>query len=230
MSYKSIAILGCILVIFFVAWVLFGYFAVRNIETPKYTSIKDYGKFEVRQYDQQILAEVLIGGSYGQALNDGFRLIADYIFGNNLKQDSSEPIAMTAPVLQSNEQDSKEKSEAIAMTAPVLQTDRLEKDDTSNAKYKVAFVMPSRYKKISDLPIPNNPKVNLVEIPAKQLAVLGFSGYATEVKVAKLKKTLLEEVENSGLKIQGLPTLAQYNPPFTPPFMRKNEIWVEVIN
>lgn len=107
----------------------------------------------------------------------------------------------------------------IAMTAPVEET--LEPEPT------MAFTMPGEYR-MEDLPAPDDAEVELVEIPARTVAVLAFSGWATEGKVADRTRELLETLQVRGIEVVGPPSLNQYNPPWTPPFMRRNEIMIGV--
>ncbi len=122
---------------------------MSQVEQPKYAVLESEGNIEVRAYDPTIVAEVEVHGERMQALNQGFRLIADYIFGNNL---SSKKVAMTAPVTQ-------EAGEKIAMTAPVTQ-------DGNGDTWKVRFVMPAGYT-LESLPKPGNQAVRLIPVPAR---------------------------------------------------------------
>ncbi len=201
------------------AWVGVGYASVAGIETPKYSVAEKRDGYEIREYEPQIVAEVTVEGPQDKALNQGFRKIADYIFGNNTKVSGSgsgsEKIAMTAPVLEQTE-----SSEKISMTAPVL-------EQGQSGKHVVSFVMPSSYT-LESLPKPNNAEVTLRQVPKRKFAVIRFSGYAPESKSAKKKAALLDSAKRDGLDTIGEPILAQYNPPWTPPFMRRNEAMVEV--
>lgn len=186
-------------------------------EEPKFQVLKKDGDFELRQYAPMIVAETLVSGSQDDASSQGFRVIAGYIFGDN-KSASAEPekIAMTAPVLL-------EKQGAgikIDMTAPVTL-------DKIGDRWRVQFIMPSQYR-IADLPKPNNPAVTLRDIPMSKLAALRFSGFAGEEKVAAKTRELTDWVIARGNAAINAPQLARYDPPWTLPFMRRNEILVEV--
>ena len=203
-------------------WIIVGLVSVSGIETPEYTVIVEKDGYEVREYSPRIVAEVTMNKAYRAALNGGFRQLADYIFGNNATSagdDKSEKIEMTAPVLE-QEKD----SEKIAMTAPVLEQEEANEETESHV---IAFVMPKKYT-IETLPKPNSPDVRIVELPAKQYAVLSFSGFVPEKKAAEKKAQLRELLDRDDIDALGEPLLAQYNPPWTPPFMRKNEVWIEV--
>lgn len=199
------------------AWIGVGYVSVAGIEMPKYSVTETRDGYEIRDYAPVIVAEVTVEGPQDDALNRGFRKIADYIFGNNTKRSEggSEKIAMTAPVLEQAA-----SSEKIAMTAPVL-------EQGEGGKHVVSFVMPSSYT-LETLPKPNNPEVTIREVPKRKYAVMRFSGYAPEKKSRAKKEQLLEYVERDGLEVAGEPILAQYNPPWTPPFMRRNEILLQI--
>lgn len=126
-------------------------------EEPRYSIVDKIGAIEVRQYAPRLAADVIVPGDEEDARNAGFRLLADYIFGNNTARTK---IAMTAPVAQ-------ERSEKIDMTAPVAQT-------REGGGWRVRFFMPAKYTR-ETLPKPNNPAVQIVEVPAETMAVLRFS-------------------------------------------------------
>ncbi len=107
----------------------------------------------------------------------------------------------------------------IAMTAPVEET--LEEEPT------MAFTMPSEHR-MEDLPAPDDASVELVAVPERTVAVIAFSGWATGGKVADKTEELMTTLKNNGIEASGSPSLNQYNPPWTPPFMRRNEIMVAV--
>ena len=182
---------------------------------PKFDLLEKSDAFELRQYHPMILAEVIVDGDMDQASNKGFRLIADYIFGNNRSQSGeSAKIAMTAPVTL------QPKSEKIAMTAPVTVT-----SDTD--KWRVNFVMPAQYT-MDTLPIPNNSQVTLRQIPVRKVAVLRFSGLVNAEKTAQKTKELLAWMALKKLEAStAVPELARYNPPWTLPFLRRNEIIIQ---
>ena len=135
---------------------------VSNVEQPKYQVVESSGNIEIRDYASMIVAEAEVAGDRRDAIGKGFRIIADYIFGNNT---SAQKVPMTAPVTQQG-------SEKIAMTAPVTQ-------QGDGNIWRVRFVMPSNYT-METLPKPNNPAVKLKEIGAKHYAAIRFSGMADE--------------------------------------------------
>ena len=186
-------------------------------EEPRYEVIKKEEDFEVRRYQPMIIAEVLVTGTLSEASNKGFRQIADFIFGNNEDpvKKQSEKIAMTAPVTMEADTSSK-----IAMTAPVTMED-------SGGAWKMAFVMPSKFT-MDTLPKPKNPNVTIKQMPAQQLAVVTFSGWVDEEKLAVQTTRLNEWMAKNGLKSSGSVQLSRYNPPWTLPFWRRNEVWVKL--
>lgn len=186
------------------------------IEEPKYTVLEKSGDFELRAYAPMVIAETLVDGSLGEASSAGFKRIADYIFGNNTSQTgASEKISMTAPVGIAPEAVDK-KSEKISMTAPVGMQKIAD-------QWRMYFVMPSQYT-LATLPKPNNPAVNLREIPASRVAVLRFFGLAGEEKTAYKTNELLAWLKNKQITPISAPELARYNPPWTLPFLRRNEV------
>jgi effector-binding domain-containing protein len=199
-----------VLVLAFVAWNVWGYFS-SNVEQAQYTVAKNADGYEIRTYASQIVAQTTVEGEYEEALNEGFRIIAGYIFGGNT---AKQKVAMTAPVTE------QATSENVAMTAPVMAG--LEKGPRT-----VAFVMPKEYT-LDTLPIPNDSRVKLVPMPERTMAVVTFSWYRTTSRVEEMEKKLLELVERDGLTVVGSPIYAGYNAPWTPPWFVRNEVMVEV--
>jgi len=187
---------------------------VMAYEEPKYQVIEKSGTFELRAYSPVIVAETLVDGSMDEAGKKGFRLIAGYIFGNNKSNlGGSEKISMTVPVVMAP------KSEKISMTVPISM-------QGNAGKWRMYFVMPSKYT-LDTLPVPNNSAVKLREVPAKNYAVLLFSGSSSEEKIAKKTEELLSWLQAKQIKPSGSPELARYNAPWTLPFLRRNEVMVE---
>lgn len=173
--------------------------------------VEAHGAIEIRDYEPMIVAEATVSGERKAAINEGFRTIADYIFGNNI---TSQKVAMTAPVTQ-------QASEKIAMTAPVTQ------QAGDGSQWTVHFVMPSTYS-MKTLPKPKDAAVTLKEIPAKRYAVIRFSGSANENRLAQETTTLDDFVAQQRLKKKSSPTYAFFNPPWTLPFLRRNEVMIEI--
>lgn len=180
------------------------------VETPHYKIHLHEGDFEVRDYPALVVAEVTVQGDQKEAARVGFRMLAGYIFGGNKQR---QDVAMTAPVTQ------QPSSEKIAMTAPVEQT-----REPSGA-WVVRFTMPSKWT-LQTLPVPDDARVNLRETPPARFAVLRFSGRAKSDDVRARSDQLLAWVKSHGLHATGPVSLAQYNPPWTLWFMRRNEVMV----
>ena len=181
------------------------------VEEPAFKTILHEGAFEIRDYPTLVVAEVTVSGDQKEAASKGFRLLAGYIFGGNKRRQS---IAMTAPVAQAP------TSEKIAMTAPVTQTQ-------SAGEWVVRFTMPSAYS-LETLPDPNDPKVHLRVLPATRFAVLQFSGLARKDDVEAKTVELGALTKTHHLRATGPASLAQYDPPWTLWFMRRNEVMIPV--
>jgi effector-binding domain-containing protein len=192
-------------------------------EEPKYVLIEKSEPFELRAYIPRIVAEVKVDGDLDAASNQGFRLIAAYIFGKN---QVAEKIAMTAPVgIESSDQN---KSTKIAMTAPVG-IESIKSSENAGNQWTVSFVMPSEYT-LATLPKPLNPDIRIRELPAEKRAVITFSGFYDEDKVRDKTQALREWMKSNNMKSVGEPQFARYNPPWTLPFMRRNEIMIQVLD
>jgi hypothetical protein len=183
---------------------------VSNVEQPKYQVVESSGNIEIRDYAPQIVAEAEVAGDRRDAIGKGFRIIADYIFGNNT---AAQKVPMTDPVTQQG-------SEKIAMTAPVTQ-------QGDGNTWKVRFIMPSSYT-MEALHKPDNPAVELKEIGAKRYAVIRFSGMAGEDSLKRYTEELNAFISAKNLTPLSAPTYAFYNPPWTLPFLRRNEVMVEI--
>jgi len=189
-------------------------------EEPKFDLLLQEDRFEIRRYAPQIIAETFVDGDMDSASSRGFRLIADYIFGNNQKAG----IAMTVPVVV----EPAAGSEKIAMTAPVSIEPQTEEDAMAGAKrWRIHFVMPSQYS-MATLPKPVNSLVSLREIPARSFAVITYTGFNTESSVQAKTDEIARWMKSKNLEAIGKPQLARYNPPWTLPFLRRNEILLEI--
>lgn len=180
------------LILAFVAWGPI----VSNVEQAKYTVIVKQGRIELREYAPMIVAETEVEGPRQDAISQGFRVIADYIFGNNVPRQN------------------------VAMTAPVTQ-------QSQGASWKVRFVMPSSFT-MESLPKPNNTSVKLQRVDAKRFAVIRFSGMPTEGSISKRTAELEAFIQTNNLKVVAEPIYAFFNPPWTLPFLRRNEVMIEV--
>jgi hypothetical protein len=204
------------LVIVVALWSVWGFFGSR-VEQAEYTVTKKMHGYEIREYPAHIVAQTTVQGPYGESMSEGFRVVAGYIFGGNTK---NERVAMTAPVIAQNGQGTRE-SESIAMTAPVVAT----ADGDSQI---ISFGMP-RSHTLETLPTPTDPRVKIVMIPAKKYAVLRFSGYRSNSRVQSMQQTLLAALVCDGVTASGSTAYAGYNAPWTPPWMNRNEVLVEVV-
>jgi hypothetical protein len=181
------------------------------IEEPKFTVDLHEGAYEIRDYHAAVAAEVIVTGDQKGAMRKGFRMLAGYIFGGDARRQS---IAMTAPVAQERIR------EKIAMTAPVTQT-------PSDGAWVVRFTMPSSYS-LETLPEPNNPEVKLRAVAPARFAAIRFSGLATKARVEGKTAELVDFARAHDLHTIGPASLAQYNPPWTLWFMRRNEVMIQL--
>ena len=167
-------------------------------------------QIEIRRYGPRIAAQTTVAAEEEAARNAGFRRLANYIFGGNRRQTK---IAMTAPVAQ--------QSEKIAMTAPVTQT------RGADGNSVIRFFMPSKWS-MELLPQPDDERVELVEVPGETYAVLRFSGDRSPATVAAKTEELLEALRGSDFHPAGDTMAWFYDPPWTLPFRRRNEVVVAV--
>ena len=194
------------------------------IEEPKYDVIQTDGSFEIRKYAPILIAETFVDGDMDEASSKGFRLIADFIFGNNQVTDStaSSKIAMTAPVT------AEPVSKKIAMTAPVTaEPQSFESNMQAAKKWRIHFVMPSQFT-LANIPKPKTDAVTLRDIPSKFFVVHSYSGFNSLARVQAKTDEALEWANRKALKVLGQPQLSRYDPPWTLPMFRRNEIMLEV--
>ncbi len=186
---------------------------------------------EIRQYKAMVIAEVDVAGKRQDAIGEGFRVLAKYIFGHNavqqgvamtapVQQQISQNIAMTAPVQQQISQ-TNQINQTIAMTAPVQQ-------QLTQQSWKISFVMPAQYN-ITSLPKSLDHRVVLREIAPKRFVVIQFSGINSDENIKHHEQCLLNYIEKNRLTVLGSPTYAFYNPPWTLPAMRRNEVMFELV-
>ena len=185
---------------------------VRTVEEPHYIRRPLTDTVEIRQYGSRIAAETTVTGDKQKALNTGFRRLAGYIFGGNHRDTE---IAMTAPVSQQS------AKESIAMTAPVSQTGSAEDGWT------VRFFMPSKWS-METLPEPDDENVRLVTVPPQTVAVLTFTGDRSAAAVAARTEELRTTLRDNGIEPVGETTAWFYDPPWTLPFRRRNEVVVGI--
>ncbi len=167
---------------------------------PQWKPIESDGNIQIRQYEPTIIAEVIVTGERSKAINDGFRILADYIFGQNK---SNIKIPMTAPVTQ-------------------------EKDRLLN-QWRVRFVMPASYT-LNTLPQPNDIRINLIEVPPHRSVAIRFSGFSSSKNIETNEAKLMAWVLKRGIKTKDQPLYAFYNPPWILPFLRRNEIIIDIVD
>ena len=190
---------------------IFGVKPVMAIEEAKYNVLKKDGRFEIRDYEPHILAEIIVAGDIEQAGNKAFNRLFRYISGDNRSRDT---IAMTAPVSQES------RGEKIQMTAPVsLQP--------AQGRWAVSFMMPASYT-LETLPVPEDPGIIVRQVPARRMAAVRYSGFWSRKNYLRYKNELEGWIHKEGLTISGDPIWARYNPPFTLWFLRRNEILIPV--
>ena len=183
---------------------------MSNVEVPAYKILKKEQNIEIRQYPPLIIAEVKTAGSRQDAIGDGFRILADFIFGNN---EGEKQLSMNGPITQ-------QEGIKIAMTAPVQQ----EQTDT---EWAISFIMPSKFS-IDTIPNPINDRIKIIQIPSKRYAVITFSGRSTEANLTKHTNKLEIYMNESSYSKVGNAKYAFYNPPWTLPFLRRNEVQFEI--
>ncbi|MCI4428242.1 MAG: heme-binding protein [Burkholderiales bacterium] len=181
-------------------------------EEPRYSVVRGGDVFEVRRYEPYLVAEVVVPGPADEAGNQGFRILADYIFGANK---SAVKMPMTAPVTQTP------TPLRLDMTAPVTQS-------ATADGFRVQFMMPSGFA-LATLPEPLNAQIVLREVTQRTYAVIRYSGSWSQDNDEKHLERLRNALAREGIATQGEPVLSRYNAPFVPPFLRRNEVWLSVL-
>ena len=183
------------------------------IDEPTYTVVQTTDAFEVRQYAPYLVAEVVVPGPVNEAGSQGFNLLGGYIFGKNKGERKLE---MTAPVTQQAAPPIK-----LEMTAPVTQA-------VTPGGFLVQFVMPKGYT-LATLPEPMDTRVKLREVPGNRVAVIRFSGSWSQSTYEEQLQKLRNALAAAGMATQGEPVSSRYNSPFSLPFLRRNEIWLNLV-
>lgn len=169
----------------------------HNYEEPNYTVLRTHADFEIREYGPRLEARTVVTGTESEAISEGFRTLAEYIFGGNR---ANQQVAMTTPVTYSTQ-----------------------------GRQTVSFVMPSQHSR-QTLPEPTSRRVELVDVPSQVVAVRRFSGWSAQTRWHEERKSLLRELASRNIEVAGSPVLAQYDPPWTLGFLRRNEVLVKVQN
>ena len=197
------------------------------VEEPKFELLAQdgpEGALQLRRYAPAIVAETVVEGDRDTASTRGFKVIADFIFGNNR---AAGPVAGAAEA---------QASEKIAMTAPVVAEPvagagagaaATETPLNTATQWRIHFVMPGQYT-LDTLPRPNNPAVHLRELPPMVFAVVAYSGLNTAARVQEKTRELQRWMASRNLQPLGAPQLARYDPPWTLPLWRRNEVQVQV--
>ena len=201
--------------------------AAAATEEPAFTVVQREGDIELRRYAPMIVAETVVEGEMDEATGKGFRAIAAYIFGSNVATGAgaqSTKIEMTAPVTVTPEKAAGMPSKDAPLTVSAAEENA---DMRSVKRWRVHFVMPSQYT-MTTLPRPRNPAVVLREVPARHYVALRFSGSSPALKVQQKNEIASAWIKARKLDVLGPPQLARYDPPWTLPMWRRNEILIEV--
>lgn len=184
---------------------------IRNYEEPNYEVTVQEDQFEVRQYSDVLVAQSSSPGTYKESSGKNFERLAGYIFGKNI---ADEKMEMTTPVLQ------EQQSEKMDMTVPVYQ-------QQSEANWTMTFVLPAKYT-IDTVPKPLNENVTVKVLPQIKVATLQFNGRMNEDNIQKHTKMLDAWVKQKGFNAVASPYSAAYDPPWTLPMLRRNEIHIPI--
>ena len=183
-------------------------------DEPKFTLVLKEDKFEIREYAPKIIAQVEVYGDFDDASSKGFKILADYIFGNNESIDGNSRIEMTAPV------EMEAVSQKIDMTTPIL-------TEGNNNTWVISFIMPDNFT-LATLPKPNNKEIKIISLPREKYAVIVFSGLIRESSYQEKENLLNKFIKEKNLNTSGEIKIARYNPPWTLPFFRRNELMIKV--
>ncbi len=188
---------------------------ISNVEEAAYTVVIKDDNFELRDYDPMVIAETTIDDDFENAGNKAFRRLFAYITGDNV---ANSEIAMTAPVIADPAGTS--PGTDITMTAPVLQ-------EYSKGGWRYAFVLPADLA-LETAPKPLDDNVRLAEVAGKKVAVIQFSGLWSEESMQENTSALNDWMSANNLTTSSEPRWAGYNPPWTLPFLRRNEVMIDV--
>jgi DNA gyrase inhibitor GyrI len=182
-------------------------------EEISHNVIKKDGNIEIRQYDETVIAKVTVEATRREATSKAFRSLFKFISGDNV---AKQEISMTAPVSQ------QPVSQKIPMTTPVAQ------ESAGEGQWQIAFYMPNDME-FDITPKPTNDNVTIERIPAQKMAAIRFSGRSTDDNIAKHEQELLQYMTDNNIDYIPEPTYAFYNPPWTPWFMRRNEVLFKIV-
>ena len=186
-------------------------FGIRTVELLDYSIVEKDGNFDIRQYQDYWVVRTEVEGEYRKSTREAFGRLFRYISGDNKQQTK---IAMTGPVMQ------KQQGEKISMTGPVIQQKK-------GAGWVMGFVLPSKYNE-SVPPEPLDSQVSTVKVAGYKAAAVRYSGNLSEELFDEKKKQLLKLLSDKGLQPVGDVFSAGYDPPWTLPFLKRNEVLVIV--
>ena len=209
--YTSIA--GSILIVFISGCSVFG---INSVEEAGYQVLKKDHSFELRRYQALLVVETQVDADFEEAGGLAFDRLFGYISGNN---EQKSKIAMTAPVIA--RQNDSGQGEKINMTAPVF-------EERNDGGWRYMFVLPASYS-IETAPTPLDPEVKLSVIPEKKVAVNRYTGFWNEKVMNEKMQQLDDWIAANDLVTASKPRWAGYNPPWTIPFLRRNEVMIDVM-
>ena len=180
---------------------------MSDVETPEYKILKTEGNIQLRRYNPMIIALVNVNGTRRDAIGKGFRLLADYIFGDNIGQRTISDPAGTRESIK------------IAMTAPVQQ-------QSVDSGWQISFVMPSKYT-TGTLPSPTNKLITIRTEDSRDFFAITFSGMNSDRNIEENRNIIMKYLEVNNISTSSKPIYAFYNPTWSLPFLSRNEILIE---
>ena len=183
------------------------YLKERATQEPDYRTLRTDGDFEIRDYPAITIAETIASGPRKQALGEGFRRLADYIFA---KSRPGEQLPMTVPVMQ-------DAGDPMASDPPLF-------DDEIAGGWRTRFVMPAG-REANELPAPPD-EIELVTLPPRKVAVVSFAGRPDDRDLAEQEDRLRGWLARNGERAEAEPEYAFYNSPMMPGPLRRNEVWL----
>jgi hypothetical protein len=184
---------------------------IRSSEEPNYRLLSEVGDIQIRLYQPMLIAETVIEADYSQAGKIGFNRLARYIFGGNVQ---NKEMSMTTPVFRESIGQI-ETMNAATQNAP------------NNNKWMMSFVMPPSFD-VTTLPDPSDPLVIIKLIPAKKVAILRYAGNLNQERMTEYSQILLAWLDEQHIKPLSGPRSAAYDPPWTIPGLRRNEIHIDI--
>ena len=190
-------------------------FGIRSTEEASYSVLREQGQYQIRQYESLLVATTVIDGDFDEAGKQAFRRLFNYISGDNR---AGQEIAMTAPVIAS--ENLVAGGEQISMTAPVT-------GEKLDQGWRFSFVLPAGYT-LANAPLPIDERVSLAQIPARRVASLQYSGSWQQARFDVNAQLLLRWLQEQQLRPGSPPRVAGYDPPWTLPFLRRNEVLIDI--